>query len=198
VWVEPSATPGPSTFPSAASYTAPPSRSVPTTEPPVTSTQSAALATSTSNPSSGLSTGAKAGIGAGIAGGVLFLAAIALATLCLRRRSNRRKQPPLPGPPQYPNSLYSAPSPMQGTQAWPPYPPGVIPEHYFHHAGQPFGQETGQYRERGLSAEEALLKQKAEEVRQASVPAPLELAADAPARHEMAGAETLRQNGGRL
>ncbi|EGP86609.1 uncharacterized protein MYCGRDRAFT_109999 [Zymoseptoria tritici IPO323] len=178
VYVDASATPGPSTYAAAASYSAPPSRSGPTS---TTSTSSAPLATSSSNSSSDLSTGAKAGIGGGIAGGVLFLAAIALLTICLRRRRNRRKQPPLPGPPSYPHSPYSTQSPMQGISPWPQYPAGVISEQYFSHAGH-----LPQYRQTPPSVEDTAYKHQPVQGIAGRPLSPLELAADAPLRHEMA------------
>ncbi|SMR56476.1 unnamed protein product [Zymoseptoria tritici ST99CH_3D1] len=178
VYVDASATPGPSTYAAAASYSAPPSRSGPTS---TTSTSSAPLATSSSNSSSDLSTGAKAGIGGGIAGGVLFLAAIALLTICLRRRRNRRKQPPLPGPPSYPHSPYSTQSPMQGISPWPQHPAGMIPEHYFSHAGH-----LPQYRQTPPSVEDTAYKHQRVQGIAGRPLSPLELAADAPLRHEMA------------
>lgn len=121
VQINPTATPGPSTYASASSYTGSASgatngESSATVSSSSTTTPS--LATTSSAASAGLSTGAKAGIGGGVAGGVCLLAALSICWYLVHRRKKTKAAPVAPPPVQqlYPSSPYSH------MQAAPPYP----------------------------------------------------------------------------
>jgi hypothetical protein len=126
-WIDQKATPGPSTYASAASYTSTASK---------TTSTSSASSDATSH-SKGLSTGAKAGIGAGVAGGVIFLAAVIIAIWLLRRRNKKatdiQNRPPPSQYPQSPHLQQMAAYPPQVGMPWTPYPQtGGAQDQYYH------------------------------------------------------------------
>ncbi|KXS94731.1 hypothetical protein AC578_5011 [Pseudocercospora eumusae] len=149
VQIQADATPGPSTYASAASYTAPSSRSTTADNSDTTAASGsesatgsgdASLATHSATPNTGLSTGAKAGIGVGAAAGFLLVVALVVALILLRRRKNNEPKatathppaPSYPGTPHMQQQQQIAPypygPPMQG---WaPPYLQGQLPEAY--------------------------------------------------------------------
>lgn len=95
VQVDSDATPGPSTYASARSYTAPASRPTTATQESSESTNTASgtVATTAPSPAATLSTGAKAGLGIGIGGGVCLIAALGICLYLLHRRKPTRTQP---------------------------------------------------------------------------------------------------------
>lgn len=193
VWVDAKATPGPSTYASAASYTG--AAPTPTdtndigSDGETSSGTDPSLATSASDASDGLSTGAKAGIGAGVGGGVLLLAILVLAFCLIRRRRNKTRQhqiPPPAYPPSYPHSPQmhqQQPSPFPPQTSWSPYPAvPQIPEQYFDET-PPVGHVSRE------------TSQKSADLRATS--GPLELSADAAkVVHEMDGKGSARANEG--
>lgn len=140
VWIDKEATPGPSTYASAASFTASTSKST---------SSNPSLASSTSSHSNGLSTGAKAGIGAGVAGGVLFLAAVGIAVWLLRKRGTKKADNRKQGsPPQYPQSQdmqHMAAYPTAQGMPWTPYPQTGIHDQYYDSAYRSHDQSPGEH-----------------------------------------------------
>ncbi|EME81243.1 uncharacterized protein MYCFIDRAFT_81317 [Pseudocercospora fijiensis CIRAD86] len=198
IQIQPDATPGPSTYASAASYTAPSSRSTSTRSSDTTAASASGSATlsgdaslvSHSNaPDTGLSTGAKAGIGVGAGVGFCLTVALIVALILLRRRNNKEaKAHPAPPPaPSYPGTPhmqqqqlapYPYGSPMQGMNWAPPYAQGQLPEAY-----TPYHQDSQSEVSRDKSQNSPSYKS-----RSPPVPSPpMELAADAtrPPIHEI-------------
>ncbi|KXT08372.1 hypothetical protein AC579_2990 [Pseudocercospora musae] len=195
VQIQPDATPGPSTYASAASYTAPSSR--PTTadgsdttadseSSSATGSGDASLATHSDTPDAGLSTGAKAGIGVGAAAGLCLVVALVVALILLRRRRNNEPKaqathPPAPSYPGTPHmqqqrvAPYAYGPPMQGMNWAPPYPQGQLSEAYpsYHQDRSPHTPQSEL--SRGKSQNAPSYKS-----RSPPVPSPpMELAADA-------------------
>ncbi|KAF7197352.1 hypothetical protein HII31_01162 [Pseudocercospora fuligena] len=195
VQIQPDATPGPSTYASAASYTAPSSRSTAADDSGTTAASEsglatgsgdASLATHSAMPDTGLSTGATAGIGVGAAAGFCLIVGLVVALILLRRRKQNEPKatathPPAPSYPGTPHmqqqhiAPYPYGPPMQGMNWTPPYPQGQLPEAY-----PPYHQDLSPHTPQSELSRDKSQNAPSYKSRSPPVPSPpMELSADA-------------------